>query len=79
MEDNSEREENYCITEINARFSFNGFMHEAYGQAATNESIESAETELISATDPDTVRQYPCTFRLFVLTRVDTGGVIQLV
>ncbi|KAF5702799.1 hypothetical protein FGLOB1_9385 [Fusarium globosum] len=55
VEDNSEREENYCITEINARFSFNGFMHEAYGQAATNESIESAETELISATDPDTI------------------------
>ncbi|KAI1035213.1 hypothetical protein LB504_005808 [Fusarium proliferatum] len=55
VEDNSEREENYCITEINARFSFNGFMHEAYGQAATNESIESAETELIPATDADTI------------------------
>ncbi|KAF5706281.1 multidrug transporter [Fusarium mundagurra] len=58
VEDNSQREENYCITEINARFSFNGFMHEAYGQAATNESIgsiESAETELVPATDPNTI------------------------
>ncbi|KAF5626176.1 multidrug transporter [Fusarium sp. NRRL 52700] len=55
VEDNGEREENYCITEINARFCFNGFMHEAYGQAATNESLKSAETELIPATDPDTI------------------------
>ncbi|KAM0081490.1 hypothetical protein ACKRZS_006343 [Fusarium odoratissimum] len=54
VEDNGEREENYCITEINARFSFNGFMHEVYGQAATNESLESAETVLMPATDPDT-------------------------
>ncbi|KAF4434839.1 multidrug transporter [Fusarium acutatum] len=55
VEDNNEREENYCITEINARFSFNGFMHEAYGQAATNDSLGSAETVLIPATDPDTI------------------------
>ncbi|RYC89809.1 hypothetical protein BFJ63_vAg7466 [Fusarium oxysporum f. sp. narcissi] len=55
VEDNGEREENYCITEINTRFSFNGFMHEAYGQAATNESLESAETVLMPATDPDTI------------------------
>ncbi|KAF5538989.1 multidrug transporter [Fusarium phyllophilum] len=55
VEDNSEREENYCITEINTRFSFNGFMHGAYGQAATNERKESAETELIPATDPGTI------------------------
>ncbi|KAK2924325.1 hypothetical protein FoTM2_016483 [Fusarium oxysporum f. sp. vasinfectum] len=55
VEDNGEREENYCITEINACFSFNGFMHEAYGQAATNESLESAETVLMPATDPDTI------------------------
>lgn len=68
MEDNSEREENYCITEINARFSFNGFIHEAYGQAATNDSLGSAETVLIPATNPETVRQYSCTPRLFVLT-----------
>ncbi|KAJ4069925.1 hypothetical protein NW756_002251 [Fusarium oxysporum] len=54
VEDNGERKENYCITEINARFSFNGFMHEAYGQAATNESLESAETVFMPATDPDT-------------------------
>ncbi|KAG9501681.1 hypothetical protein J7337_007372 [Fusarium musae] len=55
VEDNGEREENYCITEINARFSFNGFMHEAYGQSATNDSLGSAETVLIPATDPDTI------------------------
>ncbi|KAF5641773.1 multidrug transporter [Fusarium tjaetaba] len=55
VEDSSEREENHCITEINARFSFNGFMHEAYGQVATNKSIESAEAEFMSATDPDTI------------------------
>ncbi|KAI7767181.1 hypothetical protein LZL87_009583 [Fusarium oxysporum] len=30
-------------------------MHEAYGQAATNESLESAETVLMPATDPDTI------------------------
>lgn len=38
-------------------FLLQRIMHEAYGQAATNESLESAETVLMSATDPDTVRQ----------------------
>ncbi|KAF4959108.1 hypothetical protein FGADI_1986 [Fusarium gaditjirri] len=55
VEYNGEREENYCITEINARFSFNGFLHEAYGQAATNESLEGAETGLMPATDPEMI------------------------
>ncbi|KAF5252298.1 hypothetical protein FANTH_2598 [Fusarium anthophilum] len=55
VEDSSQREENYCVTEINARFSFNGFMHETYGQAATNEKLESAGTVLIPATDPNTI------------------------
>ncbi|KAG5795803.1 hypothetical protein H9Q69_005126 [Fusarium xylarioides] len=55
MEDNIERQENYCITEVNARFSFNGFMHEAYGQAATNESLESVETKLLPATNTDDI------------------------
>ena|SRR6186713_490118 len=51
-------EENFAITEINARFSFNGFMHEAYGQQALDETlhdISSGTTELISATDPSEV------------------------
>lgn len=26
--------ENFRITEINARFSFNGYLHQAYGQLA---------------------------------------------
>ncbi|KAL2179286.1 uncharacterized protein P884DRAFT_196060 [Thermothelomyces heterothallicus CBS 202.75] len=31
----------FCLTEINARFSFNGFMHEAYGrQALVNLGVE---------------------------------------
>lgn len=29
--------ENFRITEINARFSFNGFMHQAYGQRALDD------------------------------------------
>jgi hypothetical protein len=56
VEDNGEREENYCITEINARFAFNGFMHEAYGQEATNQSLKHDKTGLVPATDPGTVR-----------------------
>ena len=35
MEEAAERKlENYRLTEINARFCFNGFMHQAYGQEA---------------------------------------------
>jgi hypothetical protein len=51
-------EENFTITEINARFLFNGFMHEAYGQKALNESIKdmgSRAAGLVGATDPEMV------------------------
>lgn len=48
-------EENFTITEINARFSFNGFMHEVYGQQALDEALQDTSVRamgLISATDP---------------------------
>lgn len=51
-------EENFRITEINARFSFNGFMHEAYGQQALDERLENTDVRssgLCSATDPGKV------------------------
>jgi hypothetical protein len=49
--------ETYCITEINARFCFNGFMHEAYGQQALlNLGVE--ERGLYGATDPAKVRPF---------------------
>jgi hypothetical protein len=51
-------QENFVITEINARFSFNGFMHEAYGQQATSEVLQvsgSGNTNLVNATDPQKV------------------------
>jgi hypothetical protein len=51
--------ENFRVTEINARFSFNGFMHEAYGQHAVNKALSDAgarELGLVSATDPEMVR-----------------------
>ncbi|KAI0002720.1 hypothetical protein F4779DRAFT_635052 [Xylariaceae sp. FL0662B] len=41
----------FQITEINARFSFNGFMHEAYGQQALDDKILAAHS-LVGATDP---------------------------
>lgn len=49
-------EENYSITEINARFSFNGFMHESYGQQALNDSLHGETSGLVGATDPAMVR-----------------------
>ncbi|KAK3898125.1 Clavaminate synthase [Staphylotrichum tortipilum] len=51
--------ETYCLTEINARFSFNGFMHEAYGQQGLlNLGIE--ERGLSGATDPAKVVRGLC-------------------
>ncbi|TWU77324.1 hypothetical protein ED733_005110 [Metarhizium rileyi] len=44
-------DEVFCITEINARFPFNGFMHEALGQEALDE-MGLAKFELASATNP---------------------------
>ncbi|KAH6876396.1 hypothetical protein B0T10DRAFT_414530 [Thelonectria olida] len=58
VEDDEDREENFRITEINARFSFNGFMHEAYGQQALNDSLRGPEGEpsgLVGATDPQAI------------------------
>ena len=47
--------ENFRITEINARFSFNGFMHEAYGQQALD-GVGLEGRGLVSATDGQKVR-----------------------
>ncbi|KAL6915680.1 hypothetical protein ACHAPO_008107 [Fusarium lateritium] len=57
VEETAKRQENYCITEINARFSFNGFMHEAYGQEAINRNVRGEETGLIGATSPENILQ----------------------
>jgi len=54
-------EENFTITEINARFSFNGFMHEAYGQHGLDTVLGDTwarETRLTSATEPGKVYYY---------------------
>lgn len=49
--------ENFRVTEINARFPFNGFMHEAYGQMALD-SIDLEHCGLMSATDGQEVRTH---------------------
>lgn len=46
--------ETFCLTEINARFSFNGFMLEAYGQQALL-NLGIKKNGLDGATDPVTV------------------------
>ncbi|EGR52468.1 uncharacterized protein TRIREDRAFT_54768 [Trichoderma reesei QM6a] len=46
--------ENFRITEINARFSFNGFMHAAYGQLGLEE-MGMKTYGLVSATEPKEV------------------------
>lgn len=64
-------EENFTITEINARFSFNGFMHEVYGQQALDEALQDTSAGamgLISATDPRMVF-WPTLFYAISLTR----------
>ncbi|KAF9893973.1 hypothetical protein FE257_008944 [Aspergillus nanangensis] len=43
--------ENFRITEINGRFSFNGFMHQAYGQASLD-CLGLRENGAVAATDP---------------------------
>ncbi|KAK6224466.1 hypothetical protein QIS74_02793 [Colletotrichum tabaci] len=55
VEKDEHQEENYRITEINARFSFNGFMHEAYGQQVLNKSVEGEASVLVGATDPNQI------------------------
>lgn len=51
----NEIREKYQITEINARFPFNGLMHGAYGQKAL-ESIGTMINGLSSAVNSDKVR-----------------------
>jgi hypothetical protein len=51
-------EESFAITEINARFSFNGFMHAVYGQHALDEVLKDAtesDMGVVDATDPEKV------------------------
>ncbi|EEU35999.1 uncharacterized protein NECHADRAFT_49776 [Fusarium vanettenii 77-13-4] len=55
VDEDEQREENYRITEINARFSFNGFLHEAYGQEALNRSLPEGPGGLVGATNPDMI------------------------
>ncbi|KAL3295987.1 hypothetical protein RB213_011420 [Colletotrichum asianum] len=55
VEDDAEFKENYRITEINARFSFNGFVHEAYGQDVLNKTLESWSGVLVGATDANEI------------------------
>ncbi|KAI1264609.1 hypothetical protein F5Y18DRAFT_436520 [Xylariaceae sp. FL1019] len=48
-------EENFCITEINARFSFNGFMVVSYGQKALEQELKESNSDLMGAVDPETM------------------------
>lgn len=50
IEDDDQGGENFRITEINARFSFNGYMHSIYGQTALT-SIGNKVPDLIGASD----------------------------
>ena len=54
VEEDEHGEEQYRITEINARFCFNGFIHEAYGQEALNMCL-AQDSKLVGATDPEEV------------------------
>lgn len=49
-----EGQEKFKITEINARFSFNGLMHLLYGQGVVNESIPKG-SGLLGAVDVEDV------------------------
>jgi hypothetical protein len=56
--DENNNDENFRITEINARFSFNGFLHAAYGQGAVDEMLRdagAAPSDLACATSADEV------------------------
>jgi hypothetical protein len=56
--DEKDNDENFRVTEINARFSFNGFVHEAYGQLAVDQTLRdagAAPVDLASATSADEV------------------------
>jgi hypothetical protein len=47
--------ENYEITEINARFSFNGLLHQAHGQEAL-ELMGVCNNGLVAGTSTEEVR-----------------------
>ncbi|TDZ17179.1 hypothetical protein Cob_v009930 [Colletotrichum orbiculare MAFF 240422] len=55
VEDGEEGDEIFRITEINARFSFNGFIHEAYGQEVINRSVNAVGSDWVGATDHKTI------------------------
>ncbi|KAI0150530.1 hypothetical protein GGR57DRAFT_504190 [Xylariaceae sp. FL1272] len=48
-------QENFCITEINARFSFNGSMVVSYGQQALERELTESDSNLMGATEPQTI------------------------
>ncbi|PGH15470.1 hypothetical protein AJ79_02447 [Helicocarpus griseus UAMH5409] len=50
VEDDETGSENYRLTEINARFCFNGFMHQAYGQEALS-TLGVGNNGTVHATD----------------------------
>lgn len=60
--------EKFRITEINARFSFNGFMHEVHGQDAL-EDLDLASSGLAGATNPKEVILETVAIPFSVLTR----------
>lgn len=60
IEQDSAGDENFRISEINARFSFNGLMHEAYAQQALQDiGISGGRNGLVGTTDISKVRCGP--------------------
>ncbi|KAF4979955.1 hypothetical protein FZEAL_3941 [Fusarium zealandicum] len=55
IDEDESSEENCRITEINARFSFNGFMHVFYGQQFLERSVRAASTGLVGAADSEKI------------------------
>lgn len=56
VEDDGSGHENFRLTEINARFCFNGFMHASYGQSALDE-MGMKKAGLVGAADSTEVFQ----------------------
>ncbi|KAH7311377.1 hypothetical protein B0I35DRAFT_488698 [Stachybotrys elegans] len=50
VEEDDDVAENFRITEINARFSFNGFMHGMYGHQALDETFCPGARDIVTAT-----------------------------
>jgi len=52
IEQDSAGDENFRISEINSRFSFNGLMHEAYAQQALQDiGVSNGENGLVGTSD----------------------------